>query len=250
MLILFTSEGPGPQTGPEHPLRSERLALLEHARRPQGRIEPGRAQYLAGPGAVDPLSFPRDLLGSPPDQLGHLFALDHHHAVGNPELQLEPVVDAGMNLFEGLAANKIDLAILPGTFWGEAYKTVEVGRMENLWMASPTLALPDRSLRPEEFAQYPVLEQSIGSAKNTFYGAWRQGAWIPVQEGICHQQPDRIESTDHRRTRHQPACPGLLRHVYRARAPARGEERPHATAAGLFRHAPGRCLQCGAGCHC
>lgn len=92
----------------------------------------------------------------------------------HPELQLEPVVDAGMNLFEGLEANKIDLAILPGTFWGEAYKTVEVGRVEDLWMASPTLALPDRPLRPEEFAQYPVLEQSIGSAKNTFYGAWRR----------------------------------------------------------------------------
>ncbi len=90
-----------------------------------------------------------------------------------PELQLEPVVDAGMNLFEDLEGNKIDLAILPGTFWGDAYKTVEVGRVEDLWMASPGLPLPDRPLKPEEFAEYPVLEQSAGSAKNAFYGAWR-----------------------------------------------------------------------------
>ncbi|WP_454766691.1 LysR family transcriptional regulator [Cupriavidus campinensis] len=91
-----------------------------------------------------------------------------------PALQLEPVVDAGMNLFEDLEANKIDLVVLPGTFWGDAYKAVEVGRVEDLWMASPHLALPDRPLKPEEFADYPVLEQSVGSAKNTFYGAWRR----------------------------------------------------------------------------
>lgn len=91
-----------------------------------------------------------------------------------PALQVEPVVDAGMNLFDDLEANKIDLAILPGTFWGDAYKTVEVGRVEDLWMASPRLALPDRPLKPEEFADYPVLEQAAGSAKNTYYGPWRR----------------------------------------------------------------------------
>ncbi|MGO4305475.1 LysR family transcriptional regulator [Cupriavidus sp. RAF12] len=92
----------------------------------------------------------------------------------HPAIQLEPVVDAGMNLFEDLEANKIDMAILPGTFWGEAYKSVEVGRVEDLWMASPRLSLPDRPLKPEEFAEYPVLEQSAGSAKNAYYGAWRR----------------------------------------------------------------------------
>jgi hypothetical protein len=36
------------------------------------------------------------------------------------------------------------------------------------------LALPDRPLKPEEFADYPVLEQAAGSAKNTYYGPWRR----------------------------------------------------------------------------
>lgn len=91
----------------------------------------------------------------------------------HPALQIEPVVDAGMNLFSALEANTIDLAVLPGTYWGAEYKCVEVGRVDDFWMASPRLELPDRPLKPEELADYPVLEQSAGSAKNAFYDAWR-----------------------------------------------------------------------------
>lgn len=92
----------------------------------------------------------------------------------HPALLVEPVVDAGLNLFAELEANTIDLAVLPGTYFGDAYRCVEVGSVEDLWMASPRMALPDRPLKPEELVDYPELEQSVGSAKNAFYGAWRQ----------------------------------------------------------------------------
>lgn len=91
----------------------------------------------------------------------------------HPELVLEPVVDAGLHLFEDLKGNRIDLALLPGTFWGDGYRTVEVGSVEDIWMASPALDLPERPLDPAEFGLYPVLEQSLGSAKNQFFEAWR-----------------------------------------------------------------------------
>jgi len=90
----------------------------------------------------------------------------------HPELILEPVVDLGLTLFDGLKANKIDLAIMPGTFWGSAYTTLRVGEVEDLWMASPSLKIPRRPLKPHEFVQYPILEQSTGAAKNKFYAAW------------------------------------------------------------------------------
>ncbi|PLP99409.1 LysR family transcriptional regulator [Cupriavidus pauculus] len=92
----------------------------------------------------------------------------------HPALEIEPVVDAGMNLFSALEANTIDLTILPGTYWGDAYQCVEVGRVEDLWMASPKLGIPDRPLKPDELAEYPVLEQAAGSAKNAFYGPWNR----------------------------------------------------------------------------
>lgn len=90
----------------------------------------------------------------------------------HPELMLEPVVDAGLTLFQGLEANKIDLVIMPGTFWGKAFTTIKVGQVEDLWMASPSLKLPKRALKPHEFALYPILEQSTGAAKNRFYEGW------------------------------------------------------------------------------
>ena len=91
----------------------------------------------------------------------------------HPELVVEPVVDAGLHLFEDLKANRIDLALLPGTYWGEGFRTLAVGSVEDLWMASPSLDIPLRPLLPSEFALYPVLEQSVGSAKNQFFEAWR-----------------------------------------------------------------------------
>jgi DNA-binding transcriptional LysR family regulator len=90
----------------------------------------------------------------------------------HPEMALEPVVDVGLTLLKGLKANKVDLAIMPGTFWGNTLVTVKVGEVEDPWVASPRLNIPKRALKPHEFALYPVLEQS-GAAKNNFYGAWR-----------------------------------------------------------------------------
>ncbi|ABM58637.1 LysR family transcriptional regulator [Verminephrobacter eiseniae] len=91
----------------------------------------------------------------------------------HPEMSIEPVVDAGLLLFAGLEANKIDIAIMPGTHWGKSYETVKVGQVEDLWVASPSLKIPDRVLKPHEFGLYPVLEQSSGAAKNRYYEAWR-----------------------------------------------------------------------------
>lgn len=90
----------------------------------------------------------------------------------HPGLLLEPVVDAGLTLFQALEANRIDVVIMPGTHWGSRYATRKVGQVEDLWMASPSLKLPRRALKPQEFADYPILEQSTGAAKNRFYEGW------------------------------------------------------------------------------
>lgn len=91
----------------------------------------------------------------------------------HPQLTLEPVVDMGLTLLEALKLNKIDLAIIPGTFWGGQYVTVKVGVVEDPWVASPKLNLPRCMLKPHEFAQFPVLEQSSDASKNKYYEAWR-----------------------------------------------------------------------------
>lgn len=91
----------------------------------------------------------------------------------HPQVTIEPVVDAGLTLFERLEANKLDLAVMPGTFWGQAFESIKVTEVEQVWIASPRLQIPARALKPHEFADYPVIEQPVGASKNRFYEAWR-----------------------------------------------------------------------------
>ncbi len=91
-----------------------------------------------------------------------------------PSVKVEPVVDAGLPLLQRLENNQLDLAILPGSFWGQQYLTIPIGQVEEPWVASPALGIPGRPLRPEEFANYPALEQSAGSGKSLFYESWHQ----------------------------------------------------------------------------
>ncbi|KQT11347.1 LysR family transcriptional regulator [Ramlibacter sp. Leaf400] len=90
----------------------------------------------------------------------------------HPDVTLEPVVDVGVRLFDRLAAQQIDVCIMPGTFWGSDYSTVKVGQVEELWVVSPRLQVP-RALEPHEFADYPVIEESTGASKKMFYEEWR-----------------------------------------------------------------------------
>lgn len=90
----------------------------------------------------------------------------------HPEISIEPVVDAGVRLFERLQSQQLDICIMPGIYWGADYTTVRVGEVEEIWVVSPNLQVP-RALKPAEFADYPVLEEASGAAKNRFYEEWR-----------------------------------------------------------------------------
>jgi DNA-binding transcriptional LysR family regulator len=91
----------------------------------------------------------------------------------HPEVTLEPTVDGGLHLLDRLDSNKLDLAIMPGTFWGQQFESIKVGQVEAAWIASPSLEVPNKALLPHEFAAYPLIEQQAGSSRNKFYEAWR-----------------------------------------------------------------------------
>lgn len=91
-----------------------------------------------------------------------------------PNIKVEPVVDAGVLLLNRLEKNQLDLAVLPGAFWGSQFLSIPIGQVQEPWVASPSLNIPDRALSPHEFANYPALEQSEGSGKALFYESWHQ----------------------------------------------------------------------------
>ena len=43
----------------------------------------------------------------------------------------------GLALLTSLKQNKVDLVIMPGTFWGRQYVTVKVGEVDDLWVPVP-----------------------------------------------------------------------------------------------------------------
>ncbi len=90
----------------------------------------------------------------------------------NPDLMLEPRVEPGLLLIEQLRQHELDMAIVPGNYWGDEFRLLRVGVIDNLWMASPHAGVPDRPLKPEEFSLYPFLEQSHDSSKSLFYRPW------------------------------------------------------------------------------
>lgn len=89
-----------------------------------------------------------------------------------PGLTLEPNVGPGLQLIDQLRQHELDLAIVPGNYWGEEFRLMPVGVVENVWMASPSAGVPEGPLKPADFALYPFLEQSHDSSKSLFYRPW------------------------------------------------------------------------------
>ncbi|KRC83330.1 LysR family transcriptional regulator [Achromobacter sp. Root83] len=90
----------------------------------------------------------------------------------SPGLTLEPSVAPGLQLIDQLRQHELDLAIVPGNYWGDEFRLLRVGVVENVWMASPSAGVPEGPLKPADFAQYPFLEQSHDSSKSLFYRPW------------------------------------------------------------------------------
>lgn len=92
----------------------------------------------------------------------------------HPGLNVEPRVEPGLLLIEQLRQHELDLAIVPGNYWGDEFRLVRVGVVDNVWMASPATGVPDGPLKPADFARYPFLEQSHDSSKSQYYRPWLQ----------------------------------------------------------------------------
>jgi DNA-binding transcriptional LysR family regulator len=159
-LLLRSARGLQPtQTGRRLlPLAEEALALWSRIGREFAAGEELRGNFRVGVTELIALTWLTRLIGR----------VQHDH----PELTIEPVVDAGVKLFDRLQAQQIDVCIMPGTFWGADYTTVRVGQVEELWVVSPRLQVP-RALKPQDFERYPVIEESTGASKKMFYEEWR-----------------------------------------------------------------------------
>ncbi|WGS51796.1 LysR family transcriptional regulator [Paraburkholderia sp. D15] len=91
-----------------------------------------------------------------------------------PKLVVEPEVDLNASLRERLAADTIDLIIVPRINSAEPFTTTKVGEVENAWMCAPDMA-PKKAVVPlADIAQFPLILQGMRSGTGFLYTRFLQ----------------------------------------------------------------------------
>ncbi|MBA9883203.1 LysR family transcriptional regulator [Ralstonia pickettii] len=84
-----------------------------------------------------------------------------------PRAKVEAEVDLTATLRERLAADTVDLIVVPQTHGAEPFATTHVSEVDNAWMCSPALARNKRSIALADILEFPLILQ--GSRSGTGY---------------------------------------------------------------------------------
>lgn len=104
-----------------------------------------------------------------------------------PWLRLEVEVLNGGVLLEQMNRGHYDVAILPGPMWGRIYEAVKLRALKRAWMASPSMAVPDRVLTVEELSEYPIASQFADTIHAQLQMAWFKRAGFPITNAVQAQ---------------------------------------------------------------
>lgn len=100
-----------------------------------------------------------------------------------PLVTIEPEVDMSRNLYDRLHEDKLDVIIIPDAFSDPHVTSLQLAKVQNVWMASPKLVKTRHALSLQEFAKYPILIQGARSGAGIHVSRWLQseGAALPRQ---------------------------------------------------------------------
>lgn len=100
-----------------------------------------------------------------------------------PLLTIEPEVNLGRDLYDRLHEDKLDIIIIPDAFSDPQVTSLQLAKVQNVWMASPTLVKTRHALSLKELANYPILIQGARSGSGVHLNRWLQseGAVFPRQ---------------------------------------------------------------------
>lgn len=100
-----------------------------------------------------------------------------------PLVTIEPEVDMSRDLYDRLHEDKLDIIIIPDAFSDPQVTSLQLAKVQNVWMASPNLVKTRRALSLQELADYPILIQGTRSGSGVHVSRWLQseGAALPRQ---------------------------------------------------------------------
>jgi len=110
-----------------------------------------------------------------------------------PGIEVEFTVDSSENMRAQLLHGELDIAFLAGPLSDHSLATESLGAVAMAWLASPSLALPDRPLSPADLADVPIITDVRGSFLHQLVLDWFQGGHTtPRRHHACSSLPTRL----------------------------------------------------------
>lgn len=102
-----------------------------------------------------------------------------------PNVTIEPDVDMSVNLNDKLAADRVDLIVVPDAFVDPRYARLPLRQVENAWMCKPGLVRAvRRRLSLPELMQHTVLTQGALSGSGIIFQRWLRSQGVTAKEAV------------------------------------------------------------------
>ncbi len=98
-----------------------------------------------------------------------------------PRINVELVVDLSVNLRERLLHGDLDIAFMVGDISRPEFETRALGPVEQRWMCSPALGVPQRVMAASELVAWPIFTHSRGSHLYHAVQRWFEADGVRVE---------------------------------------------------------------------
>ncbi|MGF6781332.1 LysR family transcriptional regulator [Paraburkholderia sp. GAS334] len=98
-----------------------------------------------------------------------------------PKLTVEAEVDLNATLRERLAADTIDIIVVPQIHSTESFATTRVGEVDNAWMCAPSLTARKTAIPLADIVQFPLILQGGLSGTGFIYTRFLQEHGVSMQ---------------------------------------------------------------------
>jgi DNA-binding transcriptional LysR family regulator len=110
-----------------------------------------------------------------------------------PGLTVEFTVDSSEILHDVFCQGRLEVAVMARPHVADAVTTEPLGKVQLVWLCSPSLVLPSRPISAAELAPWPVITDRAGSHLHTAAMEWFRAEGVePARHHGCSNLPTRI----------------------------------------------------------
>jgi DNA-binding transcriptional LysR family regulator len=110
-----------------------------------------------------------------------------------PGLTVEFTVDSSEILHDMLCQGRLEVAVMARPHVADAVTTEPLGKVQLVWLCSPSLVLPSRPISAAELAPWPVITDRAGSHLHAAAMEWFRAEGVePARHHGCSNLPTRI----------------------------------------------------------